>query len=298
MDFSLIGQKIKELRKQMRLSQGELAEGICTQAQISKIEKGDVFPLATTLYLISQRLGVDVNYFFDIGMTPRLDYIQEVENQLKIARHKMDFDTIRQIIKSEEKNPLFTQNKKNSQLLLWHKGIYEYFKNKDLIRALDLIEQAIALTKSSEKVYSERELDIMVSKAVFYVEEKLYNEAYSTYKSALNYLENFPYLTDNTIKLRLIYNFSRLLTRLNQYDESISYCNEAIKWCIEQDLLFSLGELHYHIGYNYELKRDYASATVYLTKSLQVFELQGDDRFIPFIKKKLKEWSTENKISS
>ncbi|MBR8644357.1 helix-turn-helix transcriptional regulator [[Brevibacterium] frigoritolerans] len=54
---------MKELRKQIGLSQEELATGICTQAQISKIEKGDVYPYASTLYLISQRLGVDVNYF-------------------------------------------------------------------------------------------------------------------------------------------------------------------------------------------------------------------------------------------
>ena len=43
MDFSIIGQRIRELRKSLKLSQEELAEGICTQAQISKIEKGDVF---------------------------------------------------------------------------------------------------------------------------------------------------------------------------------------------------------------------------------------------------------------
>ncbi|MDQ7861564.1 helix-turn-helix transcriptional regulator [Peribacillus frigoritolerans] len=38
--FFAVGQKIKELRKQIGLSQEELATGICTQAQISKIEKG------------------------------------------------------------------------------------------------------------------------------------------------------------------------------------------------------------------------------------------------------------------
>ena len=52
MDFSAVGKKIKELRKQIGLSQEELAEGICTQAQISKIEKGVVYPYATTLSLI------------------------------------------------------------------------------------------------------------------------------------------------------------------------------------------------------------------------------------------------------
>ena len=117
MDFSVIGQRIRELRKSLKLSQEELAEGICTQAQISKIEKGDVFPYANTLYLISQKLGVDVNYFFEIGSTPRIDYVNEVIAQLKLARRKLQFEELERIISLEEKNPLFTQNGRNFQRL-------------------------------------------------------------------------------------------------------------------------------------------------------------------------------------
>ena len=87
----------------MGLSQEELANGICTQAQISKIEKGDVYPYATTLYLISQRLGVDVNYFFDIGTTPRLDYVQEVYKQLTYTRRNSNYEEMAQIVNSKKK---------------------------------------------------------------------------------------------------------------------------------------------------------------------------------------------------
>ncbi|WP_406686207.1 helix-turn-helix domain-containing protein, partial [Rossellomorea vietnamensis] len=65
MDYSIIGKKIKELRQEVNITQGELAEGICTQALISRIEKGETDPNATALYQISKRLGVDVNYFFE-----------------------------------------------------------------------------------------------------------------------------------------------------------------------------------------------------------------------------------------
>ena len=115
MDFSIIGQRIRELRKSLKLSQEELAEGICTQAQISKIEKGDVYPYANTLYLISQKLGVDVNYFFEIGSTPRIDYVNEVFRQLRLARRSLQFEEMERIIKVEEKNPLFSQNNKHFQ---------------------------------------------------------------------------------------------------------------------------------------------------------------------------------------
>ncbi|MBV6684081.1 helix-turn-helix domain-containing protein [Bacillus sp. JRC01] len=86
MDYSVIGKKIKELRKAIGITQGELAEGICTQALISRIEKGDIYPSATVLYRISQRLGVDVNYFFEIGSTERHDYIKDVERQFHTYR--------------------------------------------------------------------------------------------------------------------------------------------------------------------------------------------------------------------
>jgi transcriptional regulator with XRE-family HTH domain len=66
MNYSIIGNKIKELRQVVDITQGELADGICTQALISRMEKGDIYPNATTLYQISKKLGVDVNYFVSI----------------------------------------------------------------------------------------------------------------------------------------------------------------------------------------------------------------------------------------
>ncbi len=173
MDFYAVGKKIKELRKNIGLSQEELAEGICTQAQISKIEKGIVFPYASTLYLISQKLGVDVNYFFDIGMTPRLDYVQEVSHQLKKARRTFNYDEIKQIVKAEELNPLFLQNNANLQILKWHKGIYEYELDKNVKKAIDTLSEAINLTHKNNKVYSERELEIFISIGIFYFNEDL-----------------------------------------------------------------------------------------------------------------------------
>ncbi|PLT35827.1 helix-turn-helix domain-containing protein [Bacillus sp. V5-8f] len=298
MDFSIIGQKIKELRKQIGLSQGELAKGICTQAQISKIEKGDVYPYASTLYLISQRLGVDVNYFFDIGMTPRLDYVQEVETQLKTARKNMNYLEIEQIVKSEENNPLFKQNKRNYQLLLWHKGIYQYMVYKMTGQAIQTLEGAIALTQPTEKIHSEREIEILLSIGSIYFEEKDYGKAIETYSSCNNYLSLLPYLSDSTVKTHIYYNMARTLTRVKRYAESVLRCEEAIKWCIAKSSLFLLGELHYHIGYNFELLGDFHSAKENMLKARLIFELQKDDRFITFINKKLEKWTTENKLST
>lgn len=289
MDFLAIGEKIKELRKGLKLSQADLAKGICTQAQISKIEKGDVYPYASTLYLISQRLGVDVNYFFDIGTTPRLDYVQEVSRQLKAARRNLDYEGMRELIRAEEKNPLFSQNRRNRQLLLWHKGICEYELNHNLEKAFKLLDEAIALT--FDKVWTEKEIEIWLSKGIFFFEESRYDEALGVYLPAKAQLELLTSLTDDTIKSRLLYNTARTKTRLGHYEKSSARCKEAIDWCLERDNLYLLGELHYQIGYNFELQHEYPLAKKYMEKALIIFELQKDDKYIYFIKNKISQWS-------
>jgi transcriptional regulator with XRE-family HTH domain len=76
MEYS-IGKIIKTLRNSLNITQKQLGEHICTQAEISRIEKGNIMPYANTLFRIAERLGVDVNYFFEHANTPRLDYIQD-----------------------------------------------------------------------------------------------------------------------------------------------------------------------------------------------------------------------------
>jgi transcriptional regulator with XRE-family HTH domain len=290
MDFTAVGKKIKELRKTSGLSQEELAHGICTQAQISKIEKGDVFPYASTLYQISQKLGVDVNYFFDIGMTPRLDYVQEVFQQLQILRRSVRYEEMMDIVRAEINNPLFMQNNKNLQLLLWHKGIYLYEVQKDLEKSVETLKEAIHLTHLKGKIMLERELEILLALGTIYFKEDI-GKALEVFEEIKGHMELLPHLNDYTIKTRLYYNIARVLTRLNRIDESNKYCEDAIKWCLHKDSIYLLGELHYHTGYNLELLNNPQLAKEYMEKAIIVFELQQDNMHIGFIKKRITELS-------
>lgn len=292
LDFSAVGEKIKELRKQVGLSQKELSHNICTQAQISKIEKGEVLPLSSTLYLISQRLGIDVNYFFDIGTTPRLDYVIETSRQLKAARRNTDYETIKQIVEAEEKNPLFTRNKRHYQILLWHKAIYVYEVDKDFPKALELIEDAIALT--FEKIFTEKEIEIFISKGIFHYEEGLLEESLQIYYKALSFLQKIPHLQDETIKSRLYFNIAKALTDLNEYESSISYCKEGIDWAIQKDNLYLLAHFHYHIGYNYEQQENFKLASNYMKEALVIFHLVKDSRYTDYIQEKIDRWQEEH----
>ncbi|PFA67313.1 XRE family transcriptional regulator [Bacillus sp. AFS015802] len=286
MDYSVIGKKIKELRKGVQLTQGELAEGICTQALISRIEKGDIYPSATALYQISKKLGVDVNYFFEIGTTPRLDYVQEVERQLRKLRVKHHYEEMMDIVKVEEKNPIFNQTDFNSQLLLWHRAIYTQEVLKDKVTARILLHEALGLTYDHKKALSEREMEIMLSLGVIDFSEENYDGALKYYEQVKNGLKGSKQLHDKAIKTRLLYNIARLYTRLERYEKSNENCKEAIRWSINEENMYALGHLHYHVGYNYELLKQYQKALPYFEKAILIFELQDEHVYLDYLRKR------------
>ena len=284
MDFSIIGQRIRELRKSLKLSQEELAEGICTQAQISKIEKGDVFPYANTLYLISQKLGVDVNYFFEIGSTPRIDYVNEVFRQLRLTRRSLQFEEMDRIIKLEEKNPLFTQNNRHLQMILWNKGLCEHALYKNTEGGIKILWEAIELTHTNNKVWTEREIEILIAIGSIYTEEGRTQEASDIFLGALENLQQLVFISDNTILPRLYYNLARVYGMLENYEESIYYCQKGVKYCLSKDNLYPLGELHYQISFNYEQMGQLEEALSYLDKAGVIFELLQDNNYLPMLK--------------
>ncbi|MFI8577808.1 helix-turn-helix domain-containing protein [Rossellomorea aquimaris] len=289
MDYSVIGKKIRELRKVVGLTQGDLAEGVCTQALVSRIEKGDIYPSATTLYQISLKLGVDVNYFFEIGTTPRLDYIREVEKQLRILRLNGQYEEMVELVRTEEKNPFFYKDNEKLQLLHWHKAIYLFEVKKDPDRAFCLLQQAYELTANQKKAASEREMEILMTFGTWESLLDNHEEALNHYYKVESIMNNTEQLFDKSIKTRLFYNTSRVLTRLNRYEESTDYCLRAIKWCLEEEHLWGLGELHYQIGYNFELMGEYEKALPYIDKSIHMFELRKNERHLSFLAKRKQE---------
>lgn len=289
MDQSVIGKKVKELRKTVGLTQAELSEGICTQALISQIEKGLVYPSAQALYEISIKLGVDINYFFEVGATPRLDYVQEVERQFRRIRRKNQYREIREIVKVEEKNPLFQSNSENMQLLLWNKGIYLYEVEHQVEKAMRTLDEALHLTRITKKAFSEREIEILLTKGSIYAVEGNLEASLNEYSKVQKDLMSNRHLADKAIKTRFLYNISRIMTRLGKYEESTEHCLEGVRWCIEQENSHLLAELHYHIGYNYELQEDYEEAARFVEDAIKIFDIQHDDKYRDFLINKRKE---------
>ncbi|MGM8214858.1 helix-turn-helix domain-containing protein [Bacillaceae bacterium W0354] len=271
-----IGKRIYELRKHLNMTQKELCEGICTQAYISKIENGSLAIAADILFKIANRLGVDINYFYDTTEIDRIDYLREVEYQARDFVDKTDFISLQELIKKEEKTPLMN-NRKFKQFILWHKALCERHINLDIKQSLQYLDEALALSDTSNRLYSEREIEILVNKANIYVDLDQNKKALEIYNHIVKMTRKIPYFSNHRVKVNLYYNLARLHLFSDNLYESIKYGKIGINICRKTQTMYGLGHLHFILGRAYEDMNKYDQALENFRKAKFIFELTENE---------------------
>ena len=175
----LLASRMRSRRKELNLSQVELAAGICEQAQISKIERdADYSPGSDLIYALAKKLNVSMDYIFltRISMSNRrfLTQFRAVSKKFLDLR---DYDSLKYIYELEAaktvKLPLSDQ-----LYLQWIEAIVLF--NHDL--------------KQNEAI---KKLEAILSK---------YSEYDWEYLNISNSLLHFYFQTDELSKFEEVYN--------------------------------------------------------------------------------------------
>ncbi|RTR34025.1 XRE family transcriptional regulator [Robertmurraya yapensis] len=278
-----IGQAIKDLRQAVGLSQEELASGICNQAQISNLENNNATPSAMLLNQIATKLGVDMNYFFEMQESHKIEYLQNSKKYIRKSIRIRDYENLYNTILSEKKHPYY-QETENLQFLLWHEAICIHYVKKESTRALEMLNKALQMT-NNRKYYTEQEIEILISISIIETETKLYTKSEDDFKKALDSFKNTPQITNPSIELRIIYGLSKLLTDTGRYQESLDYSLKGIRLCKQLETLYVLGELHYQCGSNYARMGEKEKAISAFDKAINIFELQSNHLYVQLVKK-------------
>ncbi|MBB6454106.1 transcriptional regulator with XRE-family HTH domain [Salirhabdus euzebyi] len=273
-----IGEKIKDLREYYGISQKSLCDGICSQAYISRLEKGEINVSADILFLLSRRFGIDINFFFENYNSPRSEYITLTINSIRDAIKKRDYNHVEQIVSLEMKNALFTNNLEGKQFLLWNKGICSYHLGKGRDKALEYINEALACSITTTKNYSEREIEILLSKAIILLETERYYESKTIFEELLYALTKNVHISDVKINVRSYYNYVRLLIKIGQYKEAIENGEQGIYIAQKNDLIYLQGEIYFQIGRCYSYLEDNINALEFFKKASYCFDLNREEK--------------------
>ncbi|WP_434165929.1 helix-turn-helix domain-containing protein [Bacillus thuringiensis] len=295
MEFNDLGITIKELRIKKNISQSELCHGICSQSQISKIEKGVIYPSSILLYQLSERLGVDPNNIFALTQNKKLKYIENVKYVIKDCLKQKHYKELYEIVKKEKDEKNF-QTKEDKQFLLWHEAIAVFEVNRSIKMALNLLNNALKLTLTNVDFLSEREIDIMQTMAIFHGENKEYEKSITISKRCLTNFNKLDFPRDKEIKLKIIFNLAKTLTSTYQHEEAIKYIDKGIKLAINLNTLYLLGELFYLKGQCLlKIKQHNVEDVVYnWKKALFIFELTEKEYYTKVIPDELIEIQNKN----
>ncbi|QEL82682.1 XRE family transcriptional regulator (plasmid) [Bacillus sp. JAS24-2] len=288
MEFNDLGITIKELRINKNISQSELCHGICSQSQISKIEKGVIYPSSILLYQLSERLGIDPNNIFALTQNKKIKYVKNVKYVIKDCLKQKQYKELYEIVK-KEKNLNNFQTNEEKQFLIWHEAIAIFEVNRSTKTALTLVNHALKLTLTNSDFLTEREIHIMQTMAIFHGENKEYEKSITILKRCLTNFNKLDFPRDKEIKLKIIFNLAKGLDFTYQHEEAIKYIDRGIKLAINLNTLYLLGELFYLKGQCLlKIKQHNVEDVVYnWKKALFIFELTEKEYYIKMVQDKL-----------
>ena len=240
--MKILGEKIRHYRKLRGISQSELADGICTQATVSLIEKKDKIPSMEILVRICERLGITMN----LVIVNDDSQIYSLISDIKKSFYQNDFDGISD--KLGKLNNINVNNKQEIKLIHFFHGLIEYVTNKNYDKAIFDFNRAMNVNIANVDMYDIL-IDIFTAKA--YINKKSLDEAKVYYDQAKDLIKSSleKIGDENYHDSILIYdNMSDLSLKLNENQQAMKYANEGIFIARKEQTLFKLDEMYSYLA--------------------------------------------------
>lgn len=266
-----VGALIKTRRKELYLTQGELAEGICTQAMISKIEREDLDPNGSLVDKIAKKLRVTVSYFYgeqpvfseDKHLTRVKELIYEEMSAFNFDRADLLMETNKDLIK-------MAVALEDKYFFNWIEGCLYYYRDFDSKKALKYLK-SIPIKNIME---TDLAFEITSSIATIYARESDKKKALEIYEKA-NFMQNKH--TSIEAKAKFIFNFALTLKENEQYKRSLGVTLEGIDIIQKNHSLLSLGNLYWLKGILFDEFSQYEEAIEAYKTALTLFKIQNNE---------------------
>lgn len=233
-----LGERVKQRRIDLKLSQQNLAQGIATQSQISKIEKNELQPGSQLLFNISRRLNCSMDYLY-IG--DELD--TQLEQKLKVIERLLeecDYDALIPII---DGNYLSNSSTDEIAASKWVRSIITFYKHDDVEQSLQLIEEAYRLMDYN--MYEKLQVSICNTRAIYYYRQNENEKAKSSLEQGLEIAKR--YNVDDNYQIKLLYTLSNIYSNEKAYDRCLAYAQSALDITIKSNRYMLYSELVYNI---------------------------------------------------
>lgn len=265
--MNTLGEKIQYYRKAKKLTQKELAEGICSQGLISKIEKGSISPDIQTLQQIVSKLDISINQLLESNSENNYFFSDENaiiqglidKREYKILEEYVHFDELELI----DENELSTYS-------LWVKSLIQYYNYGKTEEAINLLKKC--LNQDISTIFKIRLLNSLTN---YYIDSSDFSNAKTISKDLSNYLDSnkFDYKTIS----KCLFTLALLENHLENYKESISILQKSTNILISEDSLYNLENHYALLAINFYRIEEFEQSKKYNEFSLFLANIKGNN---------------------
>ena len=246
-----IGTAISKLRKHKRMTQDQLADGICAVRQLFRIEHNQNSPSAYILSELSYRLGNELFDYIPYSTVEEVYELKQLIDELMRLFNQHNHQAVYEMIKS---NPILINTKCDHARmeLMWLRGSLSHYLKVDVevneAYHLDTLRIKYDINNEFDVFqYNLKPLDfrILNSLVVYYLAKKN-NYALAEellLKCISNFESNHIKITDSSYP-RFVYNLSRLYLNLNKLEESLVYSKKGIDHLLGNGTIAFLPDLY------------------------------------------------------
>ncbi|WP_139489995.1 helix-turn-helix domain-containing protein [Brevibacillus dissolubilis] len=235
--MSHVGKRLREFRKKMKLTQGELAEGICNRSYVSQIEKGLVIPSPEILEQLAKRLDTDLKNLWSESENPSFSLV-EIQNAMRHIINRIDEQEWEIARKWVLKLHGVTLPDSEKGIYYWAKGkLAEADGRIDEVEPLYLYGLESA-REQDDPVPLVRLLDSLGS---FYCK---HNQAQKAIRPLLEALEVVHYnAVSGLLRISVMYHLGVMHQRLGEYQTAIEHLLYAQELNTTNGIMYKSGEL-------------------------------------------------------
>ncbi|WP_042477306.1 helix-turn-helix domain-containing protein [Bacillus ndiopicus] len=265
-----IGAKIKELRKERKMTLAQVAGDRLTKGMLSLIENGKAQPSMESLHYIASQLQIDVAELIQSEDNKKIHDVFMQAEQLS-SQLKKEYEKEQRELKERELLQLIEPFVQSNSL----KGTsYEevrlleiYLVVRYRLKINRSVEPFLPLAKMYENVHAYSKMLSCFS--------LLCGIAFNThhYEQALDYLlegekyiDRYYYLINDLEKLDFYYNLAAAYTALNNNQKTEEYFEIALKMAKEKKVLYRLNDFYRFLCYLHCSNGDAEKSYDYLTK--------------------------------
>jgi len=266
-----IGEKLKQRRKEIKMTQADLSEGICTQAMISRIEKKKVRPSRELMEKLAERLEVSLHYFYgEDSVESRYSKTAQLCKLIRQHLERREYDSVSYLISSNEE--LIAQAVGEDKTFFeWVNGLLYAYRDGDNDKALAYLIELEKNTKNGEL-----RIEIIDSIGNQYLRKEDYDLAEQYYQRGF---DMFSEWMNHEKKAKLLLNYSVCLAHQKKYSDCLSKVFQGLDLVVSENTLFLLGDFLYYKGYCLEHLDQKEDALGAYKKAWTIFDIQQNEKF-------------------